>query len=119
MKAFPWLLLIAFELIALACWGAAASTESVYRDEFKATGIPFWTQTVLAAQTWLPGFPFPWLVYSVVLTRRVTPSVSSLFTFAGTICLGCSAFLCWVVGGLLMPYFATHIFVSVHTSLGQ
>lgn len=109
MKAFPWLLLIAFEAITLVCWGVVAGTESVYREEFKAAGFPLWTQTVLAARSWLPAFPLPWLVYAAILSRQTPPSVGSLFTFAGTICLGVSIFLCWVVGGVLLPYFATHI----------
>lgn len=110
---------LAFELIAGVCSGAASLTESVWRDEFKGTGFPFWTQTVLASQSWLPCAPLPWLLYSVILTRRTQVSVESVFTFAGTICLGCSAFLCWVAGGLLLPFFATHILVSVRTVVGQ
>ncbi|MBL9173342.1 MAG: hypothetical protein JNL10_07405 [Verrucomicrobiales bacterium] len=119
MKAFPWLLLLAFEAISLTCWPAAALTDSVYRDEFKDSGFPTWTQTVLAAKNWFPVFPLPWLVYSIILTSRRDVVASSLFTYAGTICLGCCLFLCWIITGLLMPYYATHIFVSVRTVIGQ
>lgn len=117
MKTFPWLLFLSFEVISLSCWPAAGLTESVYRHEFKGT-FPFWTQSVLAARDWFWAIPLPWLIYAIVLSLRKEVSASSLFKFAGTICLGSCLFLAWVIGGLLLPYYATHIFVTVRSSFG-
>lgn len=119
MKVFPWLLLLSFQAICLTCWPAAGLTESVYRDQFKDTGFPTWTWTVLASKEWFPVFPVPWLIYAIALTRRHEVSVPAVLIFAGTLCLGCCLFLCWVVSGLLMPYYATHIFVYVRTVIGK
>lgn len=119
MKAFPWLLFLAFEVVCLTSCPIAGLTESVYRDAFKGSGFPTWTRSVFFAQNWLWAFPLPWLVYSVILTRKMEPPVSSLLMYAGSISVGCSVFLSWLIGGLLMPYYLTHIFVTVHTVIGH
>ncbi|MFO1457764.1 MAG: hypothetical protein U1G08_00025 [Verrucomicrobiota bacterium] len=119
MKVFPWLLLLSFEAICLTCWLTAGLTELVYRDQFKDTGFPTGTWIVLAAKEWFPAFPVPWLIYAIALTRRREVSVPAVLVFAGTICLSCCLFLCWVVIGLLMPYYGTHIFVHVRTVIGK
>lgn len=118
MKSFPWLTLAAFEVLCLLSCGVTYLVESVYRDEFKDLGFPTWTQTVVASQAWMPLFPLPWLVYAVWLMRQREIQVSSLFTFAGTLCLCITLFLTWVIGGLLLPYFATHILLMAPAPVG-
>ena len=119
MKTFPWLLFLAFELVSILSWPAAELTESVYRREFEGVGFPAVTESVFAMKQWLPLIPLPWCIYSLVLTRRSEVAPSALFTYAGSICLAVSVFLCWVVAGLMLPYLSCHLMLGASGSGGR
>lgn len=63
-----------------------------YRQEFS---LPFLAQLVLHPG-WILFCPFPWILYSVFLTRQRDLSTEAVGIFAGTISLAMTAIPCIV-----------------------
>jgi hypothetical protein len=113
MKAFLWLLVLAFTVLSLCCWMISSVAMLSFTDTHTNGGLrlPAVTLFFLSHNGWILLCPLPWLIYAVVLSRRRGLTPDAVFIFAGTAILGLAILALIVAGACLLPYIALHTYL--------
>lgn len=83
MRVFLWLLALALAIECLAGCLLAGFVMRALADEQRAA--PGFTLLFFGEPTWWLLIPIPWVVFSLILSRRPSPAVGSVLVFAGTV----------------------------------
>jgi hypothetical protein len=91
MKTFLWLLTLALAVMCFFLWVLAGIETGLLKAA--SISLPALTEALVINSNWLLFCPVPWIVASLVLSRRneVSPVVG--FLFLGTIALAASLIL--------------------------
>ncbi len=66
--------------------------------------LPAVTVLVIRPNGWILACPFPWVVYSLVLTMRREVTPAAAFLFAGTMFLALTILVCAVFIACVIPF---------------
>ena len=109
MKAFTWLLTVAFGVVCFTCWAMSGLVMHSLADLHPDLPLPAVTALFIRPNGWILVCPLPWLIYSLVLTvrREVTPAAA--LVFAGTLFLAAALLVCLVVIASVIPFIALKV----------
>jgi hypothetical protein len=113
MKAFLWLLALAFTVLSLCLWMISSVAMLSFTDTHTNGGLmlPAVTLFFLSHNVWILLSPLPWLIYAAVLSRRSDLTPVAVFIFAGTVMLALAILIFIVAGACLLPYVAMHTYL--------
>jgi len=103
MRAFIWFLTAAMAVLCLSCWVIAECGMKWYGYPDNGAPLPGFTSLVLRPHGWLLFLPFPWVIYSAVLSFRRRVSARAAFIFTGTIAFAMTSVVCAVVVAMCLP----------------
>jgi hypothetical protein len=103
MKAFPWLLTVAFAVVCFTGWAMSGLAMHSLADTHRDL-LPAVTVLVLRPNGWILACPLPWLIYALVLTVRREITAASVLVFAGTLFLAAAILVCVVVVASVIPF---------------
>ena len=105
MKAFLWLLTLAFAVMCLSLWALARIEAGLLEARYHHV-LPALTQALVINPKWLWFCPVPWIVASVILSCRKEVSPVVGFLFLGTIALAASVILFPFLVAAALPWLA-------------
>lgn len=103
MKAFPWLLTVAFTIVCFTCWAMSGLAMHSVADMHHEM-LPAVTIFVLRPNGWILACPLPWLIYALVLTMRREITAATVLVFAGTLFLAAAILICVVLVASVIPF---------------